>query len=106
MAKTKTIKLRKLKEKKPSDLLERSLEDLNEIYITPSHFSEEISDKLMAIDYLRSGKIAYALDQLGINKPSDLNLPDKMDVRPYNEDKREFKADIRKIIKKLRKYNL
>ena len=68
----------------------------------PSHFSEEVSDKLDALNEFRMGFIDAAYESLGQELPE--NLPEGIRVTRYNDDKEQFHKDMESLIKLLQEH--
>jgi len=71
--------------------------------IVPSHFPEDIKNKLMSLNFLRQGYIDLALRELGLNTPS---WATPFIVTQYKMDKKQFKQDMRKLADYLEEHNL
>ena len=65
----------------------------------PGDFETDTKMKLRALDYFRAGWLDLALTFLGIDLPQ--SLARKIDVADYHENRRDFKKDMRSIIKAL-----
>lgn len=71
-------------------------------YIEPSDFKDKTRKKLQAIDDFRSGEIRDALSNLDIEHPP--GLPEAVQVNETSYC--EFKKDMKRIIKELKKFGL
>ena len=71
---------------------------------TPGDFETDTQKKLRAIDRLRKGYLAHALDVLGIDHPRF--LVSEIDVADYHDDPKQFKKDMRAIIEALKNVGL
>lgn len=73
------------------------------------HFDEDTASKLYALDDLRTGDIAEALDVLKVLEvPSSARalVTEGMEVCDYRKNKAQFKRDMNRLAKELSKYGL
>ncbi len=80
----------------------------HDISASPSDFDNSIKYKLMALDSFRVGSIEDALGWLGKSDYAEFlsDLPDFIDVTPYESDKEAFKRNMKEIVEMLRKVDL
>lgn len=71
----------------------------------PDDFSEDVADRLFALDFLRMGDVGSALSRLGEEMPDGLDF--NADVPTYTaSSKRRFKLAMRRIAKTLAEHGL
>lgn len=85
-------------------VMARTLGTSPKVGMSPSNFSTHNRDRLLALDNLRCGQIDAAFsDLLGEDLP--FGLATEVDVTVYSpEESKDFKADMKKIVKLLRMF--
>jgi len=62
-------------------------------------FSSKLSDKLVAIDYLRQGYVGLAFELLGLEKPSKMR--ELYQITSYHDNRISFLKDMRRLQNRL-----
>jgi len=66
--------------------------------LRPGNFDDDTSEKLIALDCFRQGRIAAALDEIGYTCES---LEPVMEFADYQDDPEEFKLDMKNLARDL-----
>lgn len=83
------------------------------VYIDPAEFDSVTQHKLYALDSFRNGQISDGLSSFGVTKLPLLLNPDSYDgmglsveITPYEQDKVQFKKDMKKMAMELESLGL
>ncbi len=85
-------------------LMAGTLQTPQNLDVNPDDFGKYASEKLHALDIIRCGSLHGALESFGVSldKMEKLDIPEYVRVASYSYDgPKEFKKDIRKVIKLL-----
>lgn len=85
-------------------VMAKTLDVDKSLFKRPWSFNTATSKKLHALDALRLGDIGGAFTELGIKTPKGLR--ENVFVTEYQTSPRDFKKDLRKIIKSLKEFKL
>jgi hypothetical protein len=74
-------------------------------YVNPINFDEHTANRLYALDYIRTGYIEDALDQLEVSSETHF-MPDTKKVRFYNSNRKGWRRDMLTIANELQAQGL